>query len=564
MIRGRYRLISLSVAAAFVAAACTSGSPPADHSTGGPNGTSGGPVTQPVPGTFARAACSLPPEQLLRIYRGTYPSRSGQIIIVPQEPNFVGTHFPHSGPWDYLQSVPLLWYGPGFIPPLGAVERPVTSASIAPTEAKLLDFQGFHPLDGRPPPEIPAPPAPPPLIVVLVWDAGGRDVLDTWPKEWPVLKSLIPNGVWYENATVGSSPSITPATHATIGTGDYPMHTGQVDAEFRQGTELIRSGALGPALLMEPTLADIYDRAMGNRPIVGDLASVTWHLNMMGHGSMWGGGDRDIAVLRTPTGVGTGNEGTEGTEWNLQGKNAPFYTLPSYVNDLPPLSAYTPALDRADGKIDGMWGQDSIAQLEGGWATPARVPYQTRMVEEVIAREGFGKDDVPDLLFINYKIIDHISHIFSTNSPEMRDTLEWQDAGLKELVDFLNRQVGTDRWAMVVTADHGAQLDPRVSGAFQVTPPQLEGDLAQAFPSDTGTPVVKAVRTSMIYINEDSMRANGFTLAEISQFILDYTKAQGASNPDLVPEADRADKVFAAAFPASILPNLKCLPEGHA
>src|SRR5439155_6884601 len=138
-------------------------------------------------------------------------------------------------------------------------------------------------------------------------------VLDAYPDDWPVLRSLIPQGVWYEHATVGSSPSITPATHATIGTGDFPMHTGQVDAEFRLGGDLVRAGALGPVLLMQPTLADLYDRAMGNTPLVADLASVTWHLNMMGHGSLWGGGDRDIAVLRTATG-GT-NEGAEGTTW---------------------------------------------------------------------------------------------------------------------------------------------------------------------------------------------------------------------------------------------------------
>ena len=50
--------------------------------------------------------------------------------------------------------------------------------------------------------------------------------------------SLIEHGVWYERASVGSSPSITPATHATLGTGAFPMRTGQTDAEFRLGDEL--------------------------------------------------------------------------------------------------------------------------------------------------------------------------------------------------------------------------------------------------------------------------------------------------------------------------------------
>ena len=78
---------------------------------------------------------------------------------------------------------------------------------------------------------------------------------------------------------------------------------------------------------MEPTLADLYDRAMGNEPLVGALASVTWHLNMASHGSLWGGGDRDIAVLRVPTQAD--NEGAEGTTWNLQGTYQPSTSSPT-------------------------------------------------------------------------------------------------------------------------------------------------------------------------------------------------------------------------------------------
>jgi hypothetical protein len=522
---------------------------------------SASPAVGRLAGELSRAACALPHEQLLRIWRGVEPGRSGQIAVVPRAPNFLGSNFPHSGPWAYLQDVPLFFYGPGVIPSVGAVDRPATLADVAPTQAKLLGFDRFHPLDGVALPEVPAPQTAPPLVVTLVWDAGGDSVLDSYPKDWPVLRSLIPHGIWYVDATVGSSPSITPATHATIGTGDYPMHTGQVDAEFRVGPDLTRAGALGPVLLMEPTLADLYDRAMRNAPLVGDLASVTWHLNMMGHGSLWGGGDKDIAVLRTP--AGGGNEGAEGTVWNLQGRNAAYYSFPTYVNDLPPLSAYTDAVDRADGALDGKWRNNSIEQYENGWATPARIPYQTRMIEEVIRREGFGADDVPDLLFINYKAIDHVSHIWSVNSPEMVDTLKWQDAALRELIDSLNREVGAGRWVLILTADHGAQFDPRVSGAFQVTPGQLESDLRAAFPTKGSDDVIEAVRTSMVYVNEQAMRASGYTLNQIAAFILHYTKEQATPAGSSVAEAERHDRVFAAAFPNASLSRLRCLPEAR-
>jgi Type I phosphodiesterase / nucleotide pyrophosphatase len=547
---------------ALLAGACTSDAPaarPAASPSAQP--TTVGPVAPPTPGLLERAACSLPHEQLLRVWRGTHPERSGQIVFVADEPNFVGTSFPHSGPWDYLQDVPLFWYGPGVIPAVGSVERRVTAADVAPTQAKLLGFE-FDALDGRPLGEIPAPPEPPPLIVTLVWDAGGMNVLEAFPDDWPVLSSLIEQGVWYEHASVGSSPSITPATHATLGTGAFPMRTGQTDAEFRLGDELVRAGELGPVLLMEPTLADLYDRAMDNQPLVGGLASVTWHLNMASHGSLWGGGDRDIAVLRVP--AAEDNEGAEGTTWNLQGRYQPFYEFPEYVNDLPELSAYTEAVDRQDGALDGNWRDNSIEQYEQGWATPARIPYQARMVEEVIAREGFGDDEVPDLLFVNFKAIDHVSHIWSVNSLEMQDTLRAQDEDLGRFVEFLDDEVGPGRWALVLTADHGAQFDPAVSGAFQVPPPELERDLNAAFPSPTGTSVFEAVRPSQIYVNETPMRQSGYSLEQIASFLMHYTKGEGhVDGLEAVPESERDDRVFSAAFPISVLPSLECLPEAR-
>ena len=558
----------LAVLIAFgLLGACTSpasnppSSPAASGSAAASSGSVGIAVAPPAPRALADAACAIPHQQLLRIWRGTDPERSGQIVFVPQEPNFVGTNFPHSGPWNYLQDVPLFWYGPGIVPALGRVERPVTLADVAPTQGKLLDF-AFDAPDGRALPEIPKPDTPPPLIVTLIWDAGGLSLLDAFPNDWPVLRSMIPDGIWFDHASVGSSPSITPATHATIGTGAFPMHTGQTDAEFRLGDDLVRAGALGPVLLMEPTLADLYDRAMGNEPLVGALASVTWHLNMASHGSLWGGGDRDIAVLRVPTAAD--NEGAEGTTWNLQGRYQPFYELPDYVNDLPPLSAYTEEIDRQDGALDGKWRDNSIEQYESGWATPARIPYQGAMVEEVIAREGFGDDPVPDLLFVNFKAIDHVSHIWSANSPEMQDTLAWQDEDLGRFVDFLDREVGQGRYVLLLTADHGAQFDPAVSGAFQVTPTELERDLNAAFPAAGGGSVFQAVRSSQIYVNEDTMASSGFSLEQISRFILDYTHEQG--NPDdaaPLPEAERSELVFSAAFPITLMDGLDCLPEAR-
>jgi len=56
----------------------------------------------------------------------------------------------------------------------------------------------------------------------------------------------------------------------------------------------------------------------------------------------------------------------------------------------------------------------------------------------------------------------------------------------------------------------------------------------------------------------------GFSLEQISRFILDYTHEQG--NPDdaaPLPEAERSERVFSAAFPISLMDGLGCLPEAR-
>src|SRR5687768_3222160 len=114
------------------------------------------------PSRYARIACSLPQEQIQRVYNGTNPERSGELQFVPEEPNYVGNFSSHSGPWDYLQEVPLFLYGPGHVRPTGEVSRkvPPTVADLAPTFAELIGFD-FDAPDGLPLTEEFVPDAPP-------------------------------------------------------------------------------------------------------------------------------------------------------------------------------------------------------------------------------------------------------------------------------------------------------------------------------------------------------------------------------------------------------------------
>ena len=495
------------------------------------------------------AVCGLPAEYLERIWRGSDPERSGEVLMVPHAPNFVG-NLSHAGPWPYLQEIPMFWYGPGHIAEGRTVDREVTLADVAATQARLV---GFPWPQGTPMHEALVPGADPPaLVVTLVLDGGGRDVLETWPNDWPVLRSLIPDGTWYEHAIVGSSPTVTPASHATIGTGVYPREHGEIDIDMRVGPFLMRSDGNGVRLLVRPTFADVYDVARGNAPVVGTVASGIWHLYMMGHGSMWRPGDRDIAVLRPPSDEG----GPAAPEWRLPDDVRDFFTFPTYVNGVPSLDRYLAELDREDGRIDHAWRQHPFSTLADGFDTPARIPFQTDVIEEVIAREGFGADDVPDLLFVNYKILDHVGHLWSVNGREMQDTLRWQDRYLARLIDILDEHVGFGRWAMLLTADHGHQYDPATSGAFRIAHGQLRQAIDDAFDDGDARGVAESVHSTQVFLDEQELADAGATAADVARFLLDFTQGDG-ERYGATPVVSEA-RVFDAVFPRDALTSLPC------
>lgn len=531
------------------------------------------PLLAPTPSTAAQSdadikkwTCALPHSYLLRTLRGYSPDRGSAITMIPQEPDFVGSGLPHVGPWDYIQHVPMFWYGPGYIKAQKPIARPVTLADIAPTQADVLNFDGFTAVDGKPMTEALAqdPKAagytPPKLVVVLVWDAGGMNVLQAHPKEWPYLRSLMPKGTFYENAFVGSSPTSTAQDHATIGTGAFPIHHGLIGHHFQINGHDTTPWALGPNYFMLPTFADIYDAAKGNAPVVGEVGTADIHLGMLGHGSFWQGGDRDIVVTRSAAQKSTLTD--EGDQWNLPTDLTPYYRLAGYANTVPGFAQDKIQLDRRDGKLDGNWRDNNIADLLQGFDTPARTPYEERVVQTILQREKFGQDDTPDLFYANFKEIDYVSHVWSMNSPEMSDAVKYQDDALKQFIGFLNQDVGKGNYVMVLTADHAAMPNPAVSGGYQISTGAIEQQLEAHFDlNGPAVPVVDGIQPANVFIDTQELAANGFTLDDVARFMQGMTQADTAGGGVVPQPGHENDPVFAAVFPSAIMEHLPCLPE---
>jgi len=263
---------------------------------------------------------------------------------------------------------------------------------------------------------------------------------------------------------------------------------------------------------------------------------------------------RSAAVKETAT--------DEGEEWNLPKELLPYYRLAGYANDVTGFKKDVAEIDRRDGQLDGKWRENDIEQLLKGFDTPARTPYQERVVERIVDEEGMGRDTTPDLLFLNFKEIDYISHVWSMNSPEMGDAVEYQDAALKRFVGFLDEEVGRGRWAMVVTADHAAMPDPQVSGGYQISTGPIEAGIEATFDTNgDNVRVVDLVQPAQAFLNEDELAANGFTVADVSRYVQGLTQQATAGGGVSPQPGHENDQVFQAVFPSSLMLDMSCLPE---
>ena len=509
--------------------------------------------------TAKQLCADLPHRWLQRMANAYREDFSGDLQYLPKYPNPVDGGFSHAGPWDHLQNVPLLVWGPGYVKP-GVYEEDASLVDIAPTSAALVKFPYTSP-DGRILDEalLPADQRKlPKLVVTLVWDSAGINVLQEWPDDWPYLRQMMDQGAWFPNAFVGISNSNTPPGHAAIGTGAYPTTSGFVDEWVRIGDQLIHPGDGGPQLLLWPTFADLYDLAQDNEPIVGDVATLASHTMMMSHGSMWHGGDRDVSVVRQQ--VGGETSGVEAVEWNLPGESRLYYRFPSYANEVSQIEPFNDELDRADGTADGRWRDHSIVDLRNGFDTPARTPYQSQLIEAVVEREGFGVDDVPDLLFLNYKAIDTIGHSFGMGSVEMQDTVRYQDDALRQLKSYLDRQVGKGEWVMLLTADHGAQYPWEESGGIPIDPTKMKALVNGQF-DDDGDDVLafEQIRPTQLWANDEELAQNGVTLQQVADFIAGLTAEQVARNDYPLASSEADDLVYETAFPSSVMSQLPCV-----
>lgn len=374
----------------------------------------------------------------------------------------------------------------------------------------------------------PAPAAPAkPRLVVLV-------VIDQWPS-WVFEKQqqlftggigrLVREGAVIMNGEIPYANTFTAPGHATLGTGVAPRAHGIVGnywyrrgegrarpAEYDPGAPMF---AVGPALgggeldeddgasgraLRSEGIADVLRRATS-----GTAHSVAIALKPR-TACLMAGQRPDLAIWYEAAAGGMTTSKAYASEvpgWLIElARRSPasrYFGATWEPLDPALLSRATQIPDDAAGERSEYGLGPAFPHALGAVESPEKAIVQTPFADELVSQTvavaldamQLGKDDVPDLLAIGFGAHDYAGHDWGPESWEVLDLTLRLDRALGELFELLDARIGEDRWAVIVTSDHGATPvveRGRLRSARRIPPAEIEQAAERALESKLGAP----------------------------------------------------------------------------
>jgi Type I phosphodiesterase / nucleotide pyrophosphatase len=435
--------------------------------------------------------------------RSYFPGRTGQLLVVPREGDFItrpdpDVPFMHGSPWTYDVSIPLMFAGPGV--KAGTYSMPAAQQDVAPTLAAALGVHMPPTSTGHALPVLKTGVAPPRVVVLIVLDGMRRDYFDRYATLMPTLTALRQRGAWFTQAQLNILPSNTAVGHSTIATGTNPSVHGVTGNNVYDRIGHVRheifAGA-DPGDLMALTLADVWQFATSGRAIILAQGSIDRAaIPLAGHGACQMNG---VPTVLASYDQRTGN-------WSA---NPRCYRLPAYLKDLNSSALWAGDAEWMHHKID----------------TPAAVRYsalfpafEADAMVAMIEHEPIGEDGISDLILLNYKAADFVGHKYGPDSQELRVTLGEMDRHLAQILGALEKKVGND-YLLAVTADHGMPSEPSSAERRHFAPSIV--DLLNNKFDPEGKQLVTAFEPEnlQIYIDEERLSKLGLTLPDLAGFL---------------------------------------------
>lgn len=160
--------------------------------------------------------------------------------------------------------------------------------------------------------------------------------------------------------------------------------------------------------------------------------------------------------------------------------------------------------------------------------TPFGNTYTRMFSEALITNEKLGKGLETDVITISFSSTDYIGHMFGTNAIELEDTYLRLDLELERLLNFLDKNIGKDKYLLFLTADHGAAHNPDFLKSKKIPAEFINelgiSDSIKAFIAKTynDTNYVLDVSSSSVYLNRDYISRKKADPSEVEKRCADY------------------------------------------
>ncbi|HWA27754.1 MAG TPA: alkaline phosphatase family protein [Lacunisphaera sp.] len=345
----------------------------------------------------------------------------------------------------------------------------------------------------------------PRLVVAISVDQMRADYLERFGPYFGDggFNRLVTQGAWYQNCHYQHAITITAPGHATILSGVNANVHGIIGNEWLDRATFLKGNAVedtSAPLVGLPPRADRYlsptwaaKAGRSPRNFLGTTVGDQLKARYGAKAKVFGVADKDRSAI-----LMAGRK-ADCAYWTEEGifVTSTYYRaqLPKWVDELN--AAYNGAkkfgqtwdrlldkavYDRVQGP-DDMAGEDSVAGLgttfpkqitgtsnkvDGSFygafdRTPWANELVAAMAQRVVEVERLGQDEVPDLLAVGFSQPDAAGHTFGPDSHEIMDTYVRLDRTLADFLKFLDVRVGSGRYLVILTADHGvAPLPERV------------------------------------------------------------------------------------------------------
>jgi len=330
-------------------------------------------------------------------------------------------------------------------------------------------------------------------MVLISVDQFRRDYLERFAPYFVEdgFARLLKGGADFTDCHFRHSYTITAPGHATLSTGVHADVHGIIANEWRDGSALVQRGSVddpqyplvgtspiqpgrAPTRLLAPAAADQLKSAYGEHSkVIGIALKDRAAILMSGHkadAAYWIHDGCFISssyyMPKLPAWVSAFNASGRSLAW--QGKQWDHLLDPAlYDRTQGPDAA--PGEENVDGlgitlpKTLGKAGpKPDPRYLDLFNMFPFASDVMEEFAEQAVLQENLGHHEAPDLLCLGFSQIDATGHAYGPDSHEMMDSVIRLDRTLSRLFRFLDEKVGTGKWTVVITADHGSTPIPEV------------------------------------------------------------------------------------------------------